>query len=526
VAHDIALVLSLLVAVAALVTLSGRLQLPYPIFLVLAGLVVGVIPGLPRVELEPDLVFLLFLPPLLYQQALTTSYRDFRADLRPISLLAVGLVLITIVTVAGVAHAAAALPWPAAFALGAIIAPTDALAASGVASRLGIPRRIVTVLEGESLLNDATSLVAYRFAVAAVVTGAFSLGSAALGFVAVSAGGVIVGLVVGWLIGELRRRLDDPPVENLISLLSGFAAYLPAEALGVSGVLAVVTAGFYLGRLGPRIISSRARVQNLAMWGVVTLVLNGLLFILVGLQLPPVLDGIADRSLASLLRSAILVSLTVILVRLVWVYPSAYVPRRLSPRLRARDPYPPWQYLTVLGWGGMRGAVSLAAALALPRVTDAGAPFPGRALIIFLTFAVLLATLVGQGLTLPPLIRRLDLHVDPAVAREEAKARLKAAHAAMARLEALVVEDWVDPEEAADVRSHYEERFRRYAARFDGATDGGQEARAERATRLRRELLDAERTAIIRLRDENYISDDVLRRVQLDLDLDRIRLDS
>jgi Na+/H+ antiporter len=347
-------ILGLLLAVAVLATLASRLGVPYPILLVLGGLVLGFVPGLPQVELEPDLVFLIFLPPLLYVSSLFTSWRDFRANLRPISLLAVGLVIFTTCIVSVVAHATVeGLTWAAAFTLGAIVSPTDAIAATAVAQRLGVPRRIVIVLEGESLVNDATGIVAYRIAAAAVTAGVFSIWEAGLNFVVGSIGGVMIGLAVGWAVLWMRRRVSqNPSVQNTISLLTPFLAYLPAEELHIniatgleirfSGVLAVVAAGLYLGRRTPNVITSGTRLQGYAVWELVTFLLNGLIFILIGLQLQNIAEGLSGYSTAELALYAGLISLTVVLVRILWVFPATYLPRNLIRRVRERDPSPPW----------------------------------------------------------------------------------------------------------------------------------------------------------------------------------------
>src|SRR5215203_126991 len=340
---EIEAILILLVAVAMLATLANRIGIPYPILLVLGGLALGFVPALPRVELDPEVVFLLFLPPLLYVSAIFTSWRDFRANLRPISLLAVGLVLMTTCVVAVTAHWAIGLPWAAAFALGAIVSPSDAISATAIAQRLGLPRRIVTILEGESHVNDATGIVAYRIATAAVVTGAFSLWEVGLQFVIGAAGGIVVGLAVGWFVIWARRHVsEEPNVQNTISLLTPFVAYLLAEEpsryvwhelldlpgeFAFSGVLSVVAAGLYLGRRGPYVISPETRLQGYAFWELVAFLLNGLIFSLIGLQLGGIVEGLSEYSAATLVLYAGLISLAVILVRILWVFVYAYGPR-------------------------------------------------------------------------------------------------------------------------------------------------------------------------------------------------------
>jgi len=540
---QIEIILGLLVAVAALATLATRLKVPYPILLVLGGSALGFVPQLPRVELDPELVFLLFLPPLLYVSALFTSWRDFRANVRPISLLAVGLVLMTTFVVAAVVHTVVGLPWAAAFVLGAIVSPTDAIAATTVAQRLGVPRRIVTILEGESLVNDATGIVAYRIAVAAVVTGTFSVWEAGLQFVVGAAGGVAVGFAVGWLVVWARRHLsEDPSVQNIISLLTPFVAYLAAEELPLSlwerlhelygvpgdlhfsGVLAVVTTGLFLGRKGPYITSSGTRLQGYATWEQITFLLNGLIFILIGLQLGSVLEGLDKYTAGQLVSYALLTSLTVILVRMVWVFPATYVPRWVIRRIRERDPSPSWRNVSVIAWTGMRGVISLAAALALPLQTASEAPFPGRDLIIFLTFCVILATLVVQGLSLPVLIRALGLEDDRIGAKEETHGRIRIAEAALERLDELVDEDWVREDTAERIRGLYSYRRDRFASRFEGDPDGVEE-RSAAYQRLMVELLGAQRLRLITMRDEGSIGDEIMHRIERDLDLEESRLE-
>jgi monovalent cation/hydrogen antiporter len=525
-ARDSLVLLAILGAGAGLLAVAPLVRIPYPILLVLGGLALGFVPGIPHVALRPDVVLVAILPPLLYSSAFFTSLRDLRRNARALTLLAVGLVLTTMLAVAAVSHAAiSGLSWPVCFVLGALVAPTDAVAANAIASRLGIPRRLATLIEGESLINDATALVAYSFAVAAVLTGSFSLWHATWRFVVDVAGGVAIGLAVGFVLRQIRRRLNHSPTEIAIALLSGYFAYLPAEAAGVSAVLAAVTVSIYVGWYTPELTTPQTRLQGDAVWSILTFLLNALLFGLVGLQLRPILDALSNRSTGSLIRDALIVSAAVIVTRLVWIYPAAYVPRFLSRRIRERDPYPPWQWPTLLGWTGLRGAVTLAAALALPLTTNAGAPFPHRALLIYLAFCVILATLVVQGLSLPPLIRLLHLEEDRSAAKEETKARIYAADAALARLEELAGEDWVRQDTAERLRGVYRFRQSRFSARFDEADDGAIELQSQNYQRLRRELLDAERRAVVELRRQGRINDDVMNLVQRDLDLEDARLD-
>jgi monovalent cation/hydrogen antiporter len=512
--------IALLVAVAGLLVLAPVLRIPYPILLVLGGLAIGLAPGMPTLELQPELIFFGVLPPLLYGAAFFTSLRDLRATVRPISLLALGLVVVTTVGVAVVAHAVVdGLTWPSAFVLGAIVSPTDPLAATAIARRLGVPRKLVTIVEGESLVNDGSGLVLYRVGVAAVLTGSFSEAHTAGLFLATVVGGVAVGVAVGWIVRQARRRIDNPPAEVTISLLTGYFAFIPAELLGVSAVLAAVTAGIYLGWYTPELTTSQVRQQGNAVWEIVQYLLNALLFVLVGLQLPVVVDALGDTPSRRLLGYAALVSATVIVLRFAWVFVAIDLPKRIAGGM------PSWRGGFFLSWAGMRGAVSLAAALALPLRTDDGSAFPGRDLILFLTFAVILVTLVGQGLTLPVVIRWLRLEDDGLADHEDAKARIRAAEAALARLEELESEDWVREDTAERLRGAYRFRTNRFEARLDDGDDGSIESRSLDYQRLRRELLDAERQALLELRRAGVISNDVWLRVGRDLDLEDERLD-
>jgi Na+/H+ antiporter len=522
-----------LVSVVALLIVAQWARIPYPILLVLGGLGIAVVPGIPNVELDPELVLVILLPPLLYAAAYFTPLRELRRNVRQVSLLAIGLVLATMVVVAVVAHEALGFGWAEAFVLGAVVSPTDPIAATAIARRLGVPGRIVTIVEGESLVNDGTALVAYKFAVAAVVTGSFSLLEASGEFVVTVIGGIVVGIAIGAVIAAVRRRLDNPPVEITIALSSAYFAYLPAEELGVSGVLAAVTVGIYMGRQTSRLTTPTTRIQGHAVWEIVSFLLNSALFVLVGLQLPTVIDGI-DGIDAPLIRDAALIAAAVMATRIAWVFPLTYGTRMLFRRVREREPSPPWQHTLLVSWTGMRGAVSLAAALAIPLTVDGGGAFPNRDLIIFLTFSVILATLLIQGLTLPPLIKLLGVDdYDEVLEREETVARLRATEAALARIEELVEEEWALDDTLERVRGAYLYRQRRFTARvpdgeFDGGIDGDgidYETRSRRYQKVVRQLLEAQREVVIRMRDRGEINDEVLRRIENELDLEDSRLE-
>jgi len=514
--------IALMLAATALAIAARRLGIPYPVLLVVGGLAIGFVPGLPAVDLPPDVVFLLFLPPILFAAGYFTSIRDLRANLRPILLLAIGLVLFTMVLVGAVTKALVPeMSWAVAFTLGAIVAPPDAVAATAVFQRLGVPRRIVTILEGESLLNDATALVAYRFAVIAATTGSFSLVNAGSTFVVAAVGGLLLGLAVGALTAWAVGRVDDPVFSVILTFLAPLAAYLPATELGLSGVLSVVAAGVFLGRKAPRLLSSSVRVSAVAGWQILLFLVNGSVFILIGLQLPQVLAGLDGYTPAELVALAVVVSIAVIAIRILWVFPATYLPRRLSAKIRARDPEPPIRHVVLVSWAGMRGVVSLAAALALP--TD----FPDRNLVIYLTFAVILATLVGQGLTLPFLVRRLGIEDGGGSAgAEEAYARLFTADAATDRLDQLAAE-WPGHLELIDnLRAQYDHRTRHERQRKhpeERDEDAEQELIEHRQIRVA--VLVAEREALLTLRERGAISDDVHRTIERDLDLEELRME-
>lgn len=523
--HVELVVFGLLLGVAGLAVLARVLAVPYPITLVLGGSVIGFIPGVPSVELEPDLVLLIFLPPLLYGAAFFTSLRDLRRNARPIALLSIPLVGVTMVAVAVVAHDVIGLGWGEAFVLGAIVSPTDAVAPTEIMRRIGAPRRLLTVVEGENLTNDWTALVLYRFAVAAVVTGSFSLVEATGKFVLTGLGGLAIGLAAGWIIKEVRSRIDDPPTEITISILSGYAAYIPAEELGLSGVIAAVTVGVYMGWHTPQLTTPIMRIQGVSVWEILTFLLNAVLFLLVGMQLPTVIDDITGYSTGQLIFWGLLISVVVIVVRLMWGFTVTYLIRAIDRRAVQRARRAPWQARLVVGWAGMRGSVSLAAALALPLQTDAGAAFPARELIILLAYVVILVTLVGQGLTLAPLIERLGVTDDGSEEREEVMARIRLAEAALARIEDLTDQEWARPDTLERVRGQYDYRRRRFAAREDEDGDGDRyEERTSAYRRVMYELFDAQREELIAMRNRGDISDEVRRRVERELDLEETRL--
>ena len=520
--HQLEVIIVLFVVVLALTTIAHKLLIPYPILLVIGGLFLSLVPELPPVHLDPDLVFLVFLPPILWSAAYFTSFREFRADIRPIGLLAIGLVVVTTGAVAVVVHAALpGIGWAAAVALGAIVSPPDAIAATAIAKRLRLPGRLVTILEGESLVNDAMALVLYRAAVAAVVTGRFVVGETLLEFVVAAAGGIAVGITVSLVAQYTLRVTKDSFTEIAVTLLAPYISWVSAEQMNVSGVLACVAGGIHLRRHFS-VVSPMTRIQGKAVWNLVVFLLNGVIFILIGLQLSMFRDAVPAERLSSLLFAGVLVSGTVIGVRLVVVPAFAVTARLINPKLRARDPIPHWTSLFIISWTGMRGIVTLAAALALPHTTAGGAPFPFRSEIILLSFSVILATLVIQGLSLAPIIRALNLTAGRPHEREEQLARQRAAVAALARLEELGKESWPVAEQLNQMSVHYERQAQRYSSQGNGDADGAPEA-AEAFRRLRHETLTAERQAVIRLRNEGVISDEVLHRLEHELDVEALR---
>ncbi len=521
--RGVELIALLFIAVIGLGTLARRLVIPYPILLVIGGLLLGFVPGLPPVRLDPDVVFFVFLPPILWAAAYFTSFRDFRANLRPILLLALGLVAATTAVVATVAHAVVpGLGWAGAVALGAIVSPPDAVAAVAILRRLRIPHRLVVILEGESLVNDAGALIIYRTAVAAMVTGAFSLPEAAGGFVVAAVGGVAIGLAVSALATLSLRWISDSMSEIAVSLLSPYIAWILADRAGTSAVLACVAGGLFARRVWGRAVAPATRLQARAVWGLLIFALNGVIFILIGLQLRTLAQSVGREELGALAWQGVLLSLAAIVTRFVWVPIAAWLPRQI-PVIRARDPMPSWRALGVVAWTAMRGVVSLAAALALPLITADGRPLPLRDQIILLTFVVILVTLVLQGLTLAPVVRRLDLPDDRTLEQEELQARDHAVRAALDRLAQLQSRERGVEEQLADLRRHYEERAQLIAQQREDVAPSSSLADAV-FKRARYETLNAERLALLGLRDRGAISDEVLLDLERELDVEADRL--
>jgi monovalent cation/hydrogen antiporter len=511
--------LLLLIAVAgALRILAQKWGVPHPVLLVLGGLVVAVIPGLPQPRLDPDLLFTIFVPPLLYWSALTISLREMRTFFGPIVRLATGLVIVTMCAVAAIVHFLAPMVgWPEAFVLGAIVSPPDPVAASAVLRPLGASRDVTTILEGEGLINDATALVAYRLAVAAVVAGSFSLWHASLSFVLTGVGGAIIGLITGWLVGFVRRHMPHVVVvENSLSLLSPFIAYLPADALHTSGVLAVVTMGLYLGAKGPHVVSPSTRLQAGAMWSMVTFLLESLIFMLVGLELPRVIVALRSHTLPQLVTIVLATTLACIVVRFVWVFISIYVGgtgRRVSKARSATR----LKKAFFIAWAGLRGADSLVIALALPLTVHGGGPFPSRDLIIFVTFGVIFMTLVVQGFSLSPLVRRLGIENDGEEATEERLVRVAMANAALERLREIARAEKLPRNVVDKMRREYQHRRRMAEHTHVRQQRGDFDSAAFRA--LRRRMQGAERAELLKLADAGKIGGDVMRHVQRQQDL-------
>src|SRR5580698_8978282 len=519
-------ILILLLAVISVVGLiAKRLKIPPAILLVITGVGLALIPGLPSLQLAPDLVLLLVLPPVIYWDAVKMSWKEFRFNLRAIALLAIGCVVFTTVAVAAATHFLLGFPWAVGFVLGAIISPPDAVAPLAIARRMQLPRRLLVVLEGEGLVNDATALVLYRFAVTAVSAGSFSLVQAAGTFGAILAGEVVWGIGVGWIMLRLRRWVREPGVEFLLSILTPFIAYWPPEELGGSGVLATVAAGLYVSWNGHRLIPAATRLPGVVFWDFLTYLIEGLVFLITGLQARTLLPSIRHYTLPEIAMAAVIVCGVVIVTRFVWVFPSTYIPRWLVPSITRYDPTPPWQHPILLGFTGIRGIVSLAAALAIHFTIADGSPFPHRELILILVFAVIFVTLVGEGLTLPAVVRALGLadagrRERMAEREEEFKVRRRAVEAAIERLDALAMGDKLPEAVAGPIRAHQRNRLTDVEYRKDG--DEGHKKLAEASDDLELSLIEAERELVNDLYRAGELKDEGRRRIERELDLRNI----
>jgi CPA1 family monovalent cation:H+ antiporter len=512
-ARALSTTLGLLFAVVLLATAARRLRLPYPSLLALGGLVMALIPGLPRLELDPDVVLLVFLPPLLFGAGWRISWSEFVRNLRPIAILAVGLVLFTTVGIGLTAHALdAALPLGAALVLGAIVSPTDPLAASAVARHVRLPHSIITVLEGESLANDATGLVVYRIAVGVMLGGSFGLFYGSFMFLVMAAGGIAIGCLLGLLSAALQRLVEDPPVVFALQLLTGYAAYLPAERIGVSGVFAAASAGLVCGHYWSYSLDARSRLQAVAVWDTLDFLLNAILFLLLGLQLPVVLAE-APEHLGRLLLTGLAISVLAVLLRMGWMFAGALITRLRSGQTRA-EARP--GVVALLGWSGMRGVLSLATALAVPHTVASGAPFPGRATILFYAFCIIVVTLVVQGLPMPLVIRWLKIPRDEERPEQDRLARTRLAEAARDRLDQLMADgDDLTRELGAEMRARHQRLIDHVDASHAGRV-------AAELTRLRRELARAQRVALLDLYTRRLIDDKAFRRIERELDLEEM----
>jgi monovalent cation/hydrogen antiporter len=516
------ILVGLLLVISIIAFIAARLNIPPAILLVLAGVGLALIPGLPPVELAPDVVLLLVLPPIIYSSSVAMSWSEFKFNLRPIALLAVGCVVFTASAVAAAAHYLLGFSWELGFVLGAIVSPPDAVAPLSIARRLRLPRRIVVVLEGEGLANDATALILYRFAVAAVGGGAFSLSHAAGMFAAIVAGEVAWGVAVGWVMLHLRRWVGNPRIEIMLSLLTPFVAYWPPEFAGGSGVLATVTTGLFISWNGLRLIGAPTRLQGIFFWDFLVYLIEGMVFLLTGLQAHTLVASLKSHTVADLAVAAAIVSAVVVITRFIWVFPATYLPRRLVPSIARNDPSPPWQWPFVLAFTGVRGIVSLAAALAIPLTTADGAPFPGRDLILVLAFVVVLVTLVGQGLTLPWVVRAIGManagrREQLEMRAEEFRTREEAIQAASQSLESLASSSAIPEDVLTRSRAHLRQRLAQVMIR--SAWDLGQRERIAAADQLELQLIAAERDWINNKYAHGGLKDETRRRLERELDL-------
>lgn len=521
--HQIQLIFVLLLLfIVGFGVLAQRLKTPYPIVLVIGGLALSFVPRLPRVALDPNFIFLAVLPPLLFSAAALTSWRDFQYNLISILSLAFGLVGFTVVGVSLAAHMLIPyFDWRLGLVLGATVAPTDAIAATAIAQRVGLPQRIVDILEGESLVNDATGLLALEFSTALVVSGHIpTVTGGILRLLYLVAGGIGIGLLTGKIVHVIESHLSNPPIEITVSIITPFVAYMSAEALRSSGVLAAVAAGLYLGRKISYAFSPWVRIEATSFWNTLTFLLNGIVFLLIGLQLPYILHGIRLVTLRELFTSAAELAGAVVLLRLIWVFPAAYVGDFIRRRLLHRQERPmSARGVFIVGWTGMRGVVSLAAAIAVPARIANGEPFPERSELIFLTFSVILVTLVLQGLTLPSLIRALKLSGAHQQNSEERRARHAMLQAALKYVEELRSQDEPEFEPVYDTLA---EMYGQRLAALRDSDNEGRHPRADQSAHFREiagKLREVERSTLIGMRNRKEIGDHVLRKIERELDL-------
>jgi CPA1 family monovalent cation:H+ antiporter len=526
---NLLLVLTLLFVVCILTMISGKLKIAYPIFLVIGGLLISLIPGIPAITLHPDLVFLIFLPPLLYAAAWNTSWNDFWRYKRPISLLGFGLVIFTSATVAWISNLLIPdFSLAAGFLLGGIISPPDAIAATSVLQGLKVPKRVTTVLEGESLVNDAASLIVFRFALAAVFTGQFHMWEATQTFFVVAAAGILIGLVIAHVVYAIHRFFPTTPaIDAAFTLITPYIMYITAEHFHVSGVLSVVSGGLFLTFRSQDIFSYEARIQVLGLWDTLVFLLNGFVFILIGLQLPDIIKGMEEYSVGEAIGYALVISMATILVRIIWVFPGAYIPRMLFKSIRHKEPDPGWRNILLVGWSGMRGVVSLASALAVPLTLANQQAFPHRNLILFITFVVILITLVLQGLSLKPLIRFLKIKGEEKESEslQALDMRLQLARAVLAHIDFKYTKEIETNETYKRVR----DRYARMIAITQKKLEAQESAEEEQTflphyRQMLLELVEVRRRELNHYRHTNTFSEELIRDREWELDLEEARL--
>jgi len=523
--------LILLFAAFMLIMLAKKLNIAYPIFLVLAGLVISYIPGIPTITIDPDLIFLIFLPPLLYEAAWYTSWNDFWKWKRPISLLAFGLVIFTSTIIAF--FATAVIPGftlPMGFLLGGIISPPDAVAATSVLKNVKIPKRITTILEGESLINDASSLIVLRFALAAVLTGKFSLHEATTEFFVVTLMGIVIGLAVAHVMYAIHRFLPTTAsIDTALTLISPYFMYLAAEQFHYSGVMAVVSGGLFLSYRSHEIFTDgQSRLQAINVWATVVIILNGLVFTLIGLELPVIMKGLEGYSLAEAWKYGLIISGIVILIRLIWIYPGTFVPRWLFKSIRTTEPNPGWKNPFIVGWAGMRGVVSLAAALSLPLITNTGQAFPHRNLIIFITFVVILVTLVFQGFTLPVLVKLMKIKdTDPVVPEDQQEMTIKVRlmEVALKRLDEHYFNETGNNHLLQVLKTELQNNAEHAAARLDSLSHGDtHQTQRDIYHKALKDIYKQQRKELYQIRREKKFSEEAIRRQSMQIDLAEMKI--